>query len=334
MKPKTRLYFKMRTAKTGNNLVEYILPAALVGLVILGTVVGITNGIQSQLAKEYGISDNLSATNQKTIKLRPMGTNPYLQTVQLDLGDGKSITLSNFPVNPVNVIETDGVSGNTFLISKSLKELANKLKAVGEINNTQFQSLIDLANQGFQQAGFQKFVEDALAKSNGDVSVLKQETIQLNGKTVNLQNLVYSLGFLSKDTVSDSSLYKTLTAQDVQYLYRGSVPFDPGNKLEGGQLGVNQIEFLTQYQKARDSGALSHPVVEKLIGELSFQIYQSNQIIASSANTTASSGKDNTFFKDAVKRDSTLFFSNLSTQNSKDICIVGGGKDLGKSCTN
>jgi hypothetical protein len=331
MKRKTRSYFRMRTAKAGNNLVEYILPVALVGLVILGSVVGVTNGIQSQISREYGTPESLTST-QKTVKLRPFGVNPYLRTVQIDLGNGKSITLSNFPTSPVKVIETDGASGNTFLIAKALKELANKLKASGEINETQFQSLIDLANQGFLQAGNQKLVEDALAKSNGDAQVFNQETAQLNGKTVSLQDFIYSLGFLTQNTVSDSSLYKTLSAQDAQYLFRGSVPFDAGNITEGSQLGTNQFEFLSQYLKARDSGALNHPVLEKLIGELSFQIYQTNQIIASSANTTVSLQKDSTYFRSQNNEWAEKFFSNLSTQSSKDICIVGNGKESGNSC--
>lgn len=89
------------------------------------------------------------------------GNSGRQKNVTMTLADGTVVTLPNYPDNLAQSVETVGANGTTEELAKFIALTAEKLKAAGEIDETQYLSLIRLSNQGFKISGIQAKVQQA-----------------------------------------------------------------------------------------------------------------------------------------------------------------------------
>lgn len=98
----------------------------------------------------------------------PIGDTPGTRHLKVTLADGTILNLAGYPADLATAVETMGTDGTTKQYAQTIQALAEQLKAQGKIDETQYQSLMDLSNEGFSLADSQKKLALALADSGGD----------------------------------------------------------------------------------------------------------------------------------------------------------------------
>ncbi|MBY0405024.1 MAG: hypothetical protein K2X66_14080, partial [Cyanobacteria bacterium] len=157
-------FCKLPGLALGNSLVEYALPLGLIVVVVLvgAELVG-SNLFQWMPSMSNGTLKNDG--HSKSLRLRPLGSNPYTQTVLLTLSDGSSLDLENYPTDINSLVETLGPNGTTDLLVDAIRQLAQKLLAKGEITQAQANQLMALANSGHSWSNTQGVIESAVRDS-------------------------------------------------------------------------------------------------------------------------------------------------------------------------
>ncbi|MBY0404956.1 MAG: hypothetical protein K2X66_13735 [Cyanobacteria bacterium] len=313
--------------KVGNSLVEYALPLAIVGIAVLAGVASLgTNFNQSLPLISNGTFG--TGTEAKTIRMRPLGSNPYTQIIQITLADGKTIELDNYPTDIKSLVETLGPNGTTELLVDALRQMAQKLLAKGEITQDQANQLSNLANSGHTLAAFQAFFEDAAAKSGNDSKAFAKIVKPLADHEA--ANLKYAKDI--DPSVLDTFGIKPLTGT---FLYdaNGNVVRDTqGNyvttdqKLGASLYSPEVADFVNTFGKAQQSGALQDKVVRDLVISLSQNIYSLGHFSFSVATQVS---------VPQFQLSPSQFNQKVSEPINKDsanICATGGGKDSGVYC--
>jgi hypothetical protein len=308
-------------------LVEYALPLAIVGIAVLVGVASLgTNFSQSLPLISNGTFG--TGTDSKTIRMRPLGANPYTQIIQITLADGKTIELDNYPTDIKSLVETLGPNGTTDLLVDTLQQLAQKLLAKGEITQDQANQLSNLANSGHNLARFQAFFEDAAAKSGNDSKAFAKIVKPLAEHE--LANIKYAKDI--DPSVLDTFGIKPFSASFV-YDANGNVIKDAqGNYVSTDQtLGPSRYspevaDFVNTFGKAQQSGALQDKVVRNLVTSLSQNIYFLGHTSYGVATQIA---------VPQFQLSPTQFNQKVAEPIHKDsanICATGGGKDSGIYC--
>jgi polyhydroxyalkanoate synthesis regulator phasin len=219
---------------------------------------------------------------------------------------GTVITLPDTVDKMEDTIKTLGANGTTTILANSLEALIKQLVANNEIDVTQAQDLINLANQGHTIAKMQKLTEAAIAKAR---TIEEYRAIIQNDSSISVNDIngsVYShpLGGYAADE-------KTLDP-----LQSDTVSWD--------ETGV----FLKAYHKAVASGALNDPAVRAFVETLTRKISElssmSSYYFMALANGEISPSEVNGNIAENIAE---------THDKSAQICTTGNGQDSGTQCT-
>jgi hypothetical protein len=134
------------------NMAEYILPAALIGLVAVG---GLSWALSGQFAQNgamqvfQGKAMVSTGQGQFALQTQQMGANPSLGQFSFTTEKGNKITLSNLPSNIFQSIEVNGGQGTMDQLSAGIRALAEQLLLAREIDENQANAIKLLADRGF-----------------------------------------------------------------------------------------------------------------------------------------------------------------------------------------
>lgn len=235
-----------RLFSTGNVLVEYALPIALIGIACIGalTLIGSTSSdFISGMSKQMG--------DGKTVQLA--ADSSAIQSQSSQAGENQNTTgnaISNIevaflPSDTTKSIDTTGSNGTTEILATQLSTFTQESLAKKEINQEQANQLQDLANQGFRLGQIEAAVETAFANNQGSV--------EFEGKKYSVYDLAHTLNAYDEDSGI------TLTPTNTR-------------NLDADHVGSELKSFLTTYNEVKNSGALSNSKVNTTVTGLTAQI--------------------------------------------------------------
>ncbi|MBY0405935.1 MAG: hypothetical protein K2X66_18680 [Cyanobacteria bacterium] len=322
-----RRFCKLPALALGNSLVEYALPLGLIAVVVL-IGAGLVGGNLTQWMPSMANGSIKNDGNSKSLRLRPLGSNPFTKTVQVTLSDGTQLQLENYPTDIKSLLETLGPNGTTDLLADSLKALAKQLLAQGKITPDQANQLSNLSNSGHSWAKTLGIFEDAVAGSTADNNSFYSKTrpiiddLSKQSITVDKIDPVAAKLFRQGDKYPEILLDSNgLALKDAngQFLY-------DKNKMGKSYLTPLQFEFANAYTEALKSGALQEPVVKQVVEDLSKNIF----FIGSGTILTVGRILDPVY--QLKPSDFTLNVKQSVDGTASNICDIGGGKDTGISC--
>jgi hypothetical protein len=342
----------------GSNLSEVLLPATLIGVVLM-------SGISSLLP--YITQHSLNTVNGTYLKSNqqitsaPLGQNPLLQNYKLQLEDGSTLTIKGLPASISKSIETIGVSGTTEELLASFVKLIDQLLLENKITPTEANTLKTLANKGFTLSANQRVIEEAALSCGKNKDCLKSAL--LNNPVI---LSAHAQSMLVKSTNSSKYLQHMVPLQSeanlatlkkldpkVYDMFLGNeyVSQDPVNR---AYIGKDLAAFITQYQEAEKSETLSGSVkglteflATNIFSMTHMNAYQAgraanyiNKADAAKGITDPSVGS----LKDVMPDDQNLLLSRqvnnmklkppseLIATDSKTICTLGEGQTKNLNC--
>ncbi len=227
------------------------------------------------------------------------------------------------PQATIQSIQTLGVNGTTALASDHIKILAQQLKDNDTVSEEQYNSLIQLANEGHRLATAEDLLEEALQN--------KQSRLSFEGKSYTVQEFLTVFGFQS-GSYHDLN---QLSASDVKPLL---VPFaqmyqqlDQANLLNTEE-GYKIRTLATEILALGDS--LSWASCQAL------GIVSNNQGQAAAVSTVDMSTlsqqiiKDYSYYSGQLPEIANIpSVAEQTNGNSSQICATGSGTDSGQHCS-
>jgi hypothetical protein len=325
-----RRFCKLSGSALGNSLVEYALPLGLLVVVVL-VGAGLVGSSLTQWIPSMANGTMKNDSNSKSLRLRPLGSNPYTQTVLLTLSDGSSLDLENYPTDIRSLVETLGPNGTTDLLVDAMRQLTQKLLAKGEITQAQANQLMTLANSGHSWANTQGFIESAVRDSGRNKEIFDAQVRPVLNKFYE-QNL--TINQIAPEAIQLFSITASMSIpiRDAQGVVmkdeQGNYLYDSKNPQTRTYIPL-QVDFANSYAHALKSGALQNPGVKTLVDSLSKNIFNLGSASIASANRiTYTSGRDYQLNPSQYNQTAVKLIHN----NASNICAVGGGNDSGISC--
>lgn len=307
--------------RSGNSLVEYVLPVGVIGFILIVALTQIVPEFRSAL--NGWMNGYESTTGDKSqLNIKAYGNNPYLRTAQLTLADGTTISLENYPGDLNAMVETVGIDGTTSALAQLLKSLADKLLAEGKITPDQANLLSNLANRGFDLGKTESILESLAQNANGDRENFIAATTDLGGENLNITELYRRLGGHDLANIGpDSILLSPSDLDNSEYLFPGY------NETYGSRVytGEQQYQMLQAFGEARSSGALSDPAVNQLVTALTRRIISVAQYTASASDHIAKGTAETGQLQEVVS-------SILTEKDSTSICSAGGTTAVDNVC--
>lgn len=287
---------------SGNTLAEYgligtgVLVACVAGFMLLGSGINQFAGkVKHDMRSKRTSAISVTAYMKEHPEIRNLGP---LTSVDMDLLQEPLAQRT----------QTAGANGTVTTLTRQLAYIARKQLANGEIDGTQYQQLMDLANQGHKMASFQKIVADTLASCGGDPNACKNKILPYNGKEYNFTDVYTSLGY------NGSSMPKNFLQSN------------PDNS--GGELRA----YLMRYQLALKSGGLDSPEAKATVDSASIQISMASDAFQKTLLE---------FAKGKIDLENTSELNKELGNNLKDkeihadsgkICTAGDFEDDGVTC--
>jgi hypothetical protein len=325
----------MRLRKNENgNMAEYLLPALLIGGVVLVGIAGLVMPtFESNSGKLFQGTKQLASDGSPSIQTRTMGKNPSLQTLTFQLPDGTSITLDDFPASMSALIETEGVNGATEKYLNAIRELADKLLAEGKITEAEANQIKALSNLGFDMADTIAMAEQAGQACGTNRTCFSDELTKPEERSMWCSSAFGASTYCPASAISwTSAADKQLMAQLMPEVgaYYDSIGAN-------WWLGKDTKAFLTQYRAASGQLALA-PEVKSILKYLSTGILR-NTLYSNSSSTQIIQGltpvTPQELYRQVDNRwggaDEQLR-SQLTASLSGEICHVGAGETQGNSC--
>lgn len=308
---------------TGQGLSEYTLIgslitlSAIVGIGLTGNNLstvfkGLKNDLRDQVEHTASIrsqlaSADIKAGNSPSLPQDPNTPLPTSSTavnsgLSLTMKNGATLDLPNYPSDIAKSVYTLGANGTTNILADSIKTIADTQLANGAITQSQYNTLIALANKGHYIANIEETFQ-TVAASVGDGSAYFDTVVTVNGQRTNIADLSTELGFRN-------------------YLsYDGSLPSDP---LKEPAYGDAQ-DFINLYQSVVKSGALNDPAVKAIVTDAAKQIALITGAVDAARHNFHHGVISSTEFTDNTA-------SMLIHNNSSTICTSGQGVDSGIQC--
>lgn len=313
------------SVSSGNSAVEYALPLAVIGTVLLMGLYTIQPNLTGSLSRTF--NGNLLPGDEKVFIVSPMGANPNVQSLTLQLAGGQSLTLPGYPMDLALSVEVDGSNGTTEKLLANLNSLAQQLKANGSISETQFNQLEALSNNGHRIAQVEQLLENAAANAKTKAEFANQ-TITYEGKTFSVgQALVLiggSIDLAPGDRLTD--LVTPVTQFDTELT--NQLVLDSGmHEKQITGYGYLFADYVTSYSEILNTGGLQQPAVKQVVSDLSRKILDISVKTSRAAMNTLVSDTDV-----QPRGFNNQVASDLSHTHSAGICTVGGGEDSGVQC--
>lgn len=319
-----------RLFQFGNATSEYTIIGALIAVACGLGLMALGNSIQGHF---WGMNQAMTANSARsTLALAgpspsglPAGNNgsttPKSGTSATPSSDNTGV--SN-PSQVIKSLQVAGVNGATQELLATLEQRARALKSNGDINEEQYNLLMQLANHGHDLAASQKALEDALRQG--------RSTVLYNGKTYQLTEFMSMHGF--DQDISQSDIW----ALD---------PFDTSSPVFKS--------FAESYQQIKESGVFLDSNVKQQVSELVLQIASMEDAfswamddVMNSGGASSLSQNYNLIMSETIKNfqtntqgapisepvESVATASQFTDQSSAKICSTGGGTDTGTHCNN
>lgn len=333
----------------GNALLEYVLPVAIIGSLLLVSIDLMKPDFRGAFAGFF--SADRSLKEERTLNIRSVGSNPYMETLKLVLADGTVIAVPDYPGNLSKVVEVDGADGTTTNLANTLQTLAKTLRDAGKITDDQYNRLEKLSNSAHTMAASQRILEEVADSAGTDKSLFLAKKFYVPGMGMqNAAELSTTLALSdtrSQDLPNMSAVSADIFANlvelgkvdehskeyDIRY-FHGKEDFYAGNQLQG---------FLREYQSVKDSGLLNDPALSTLVRDLSTKIFQISVNFSGAVSQAVTPQKqvENHLISrvDVVDISQTtpdrireLTASRLTNTHAGDLCQAGEGTDTGVYC--
>lgn len=314
--------------KSGSGLVDYVIPTAVVGIVVgLGVLALTHNNLLLNFLTHSGNAKynngKLAMSSQgapdavnKTMVLASANNNQFDWTIlagqlagtqdnpafkcagddcSIDYG---SIALNGIPANYENFVETSGASGGTEKLIAMVDELIKQADNIDPPMDLEL--LKQLSNQGHSLAAAQKKTEETANKATGGINLLIMAQMQTLQKQ---QATTIGLNQQFQDTLAQFNQKYSNPASQTQANILNTV----------NVLGKNIVDTNQQYSSMVQSTA-------------SYGLQESKKIKALIGIQNYTEVKERT--EDLL----TAKFSFKTNINSTIICTTGKYKDTGKKC--
>lgn len=285
--------------ETGN-LAEYLLPALIIGAVVLSQVMLQSNFFGGNALMSHLFQGNLNedstgrASRQLVSKM--YGTNPYLTSLNIRLVNGHNIHLKNVPQNPNQMVEVDGGHGTTSQLLAVLNELIQELERAGENPNT-LSALKSLSNAGFSFGVSQKTLENLAQTCQNDKHCFAKAMFQSDGKLMADYNAIALTATRTANGPLETPYFTGTAITDAQLATLGLLypqfilnaennpmnDYSPKNFL----IGEGYARFLDAYKLVNDSPSQSAEVnsLVKGLAQNLFHLAYASQAAASMSAT-------------------------------------------------
>ncbi|MBY0405688.1 MAG: hypothetical protein K2X66_17430 [Cyanobacteria bacterium] len=309
---------------------EYSLPLAVLGVLMVAGLVSLGPGFQSMLKGSMNGSSaaNSAASNGKTINVRPMGSNPFTGTVLLTLSDGSQVEISNYPKDLKHLIETLGPNGATDLMANAISDLAKALLAAGKITPDEANQLSQLANHGHTLAASQFNFEQMVDAAGNDSFLLNQKMLPLLIQKNKESRISKDLDPLAAEFFKiPLTKFEDLKGADGKIVYDSKGEIVPDRSVAVNYaLGKESFDFQNAFAQAMKLPLYNEPAVRTVLNALG------GNIIKLTDTTHALSARaalpEYGIRPDQVKGK----ISNEVDSDSAKICNLGGGNDSGVHC--
>ena len=285
----------------GNAITEY----ALIGLLLLLSAIAAVQLCGANFNTAMGmVKDDMKAKNQAA--LAAWASNTASAT-----GKMPALSLSEQALleeSLTSKLQTTGANGSTEVLARQLAAAAAKLLKDGKIDQSQYDILMKLSNQGHKMAQVQGMIADAMKYANGDVNLFNGLKFTLDGQSYTAPQLAKMIGF------------------------NGPSPADFGTanilcSPTGGTTGSEVGNFLSLYNQALSSGALSDPLAKSTVDSASTQIASLGELMEDVVwNVQNGMSMDTASI-------TTLTSTSTTTMNSSKICTAGQFVDNGALCS-
>lgn len=313
---------------SGQSLSEYGTIFGVVIVVAIGAVAFL--GTQNTQMYENVMQGGFGKSTDESGKLVSLGTlissNNTDSQITATLKDGTILSLSRYPSNLAQSIETIGVDGTTRELLATLRSVANQLKSQGKITDAEYNQFAALANQGHRMANIEKLVED-LAQNSSSKETFRNQIIALDGKSYSPADLLCALG-----GVNESISNKACNSLTAPYDFSNAPLITEDPKVAAAtanRYGQEQMAFLRAYEKVNAlSQVKEDPTLQKVLLSLSQDITSLAQSMASVGNKIASLVEAD-FTPNQLKGSVASLVTN--TQSAR-ICNRGSTQDSGIHC--
>jgi Flp pilus assembly pilin Flp len=295
---------KAKISASGNAITEYALVSVLVIVVCITAMQLLGNGFHTAMAN---IRDDVKSHNQATIaimKQKNAQAAGYISSTSMSQAQ-----LADLQMSLSEKLQTTGANGSTNMLSDQIASAATLLFSEGKIDQSQYDILMKLSNQGHQIAQIESIVADALKTANGDATAFANIKITWEGQTYTAAEMSGLIGF---DAVYPSDFTS------------------PTSNILAQQTGAKAeiSDFLSLYNEAMASGALSDPALKATVESASTQIASMGELVEDSVWHFTYYGESGTL--EAVNARAA---STATTMNSTNVCTAGSFQDNGILCT-
>jgi len=299
-----------RRRYSGNAIVEYVMPGALVLVGSISLIAAIGAGLNGQFGTiKKDMSSKISAA-QAQENLHNMQKNAFEAAASAATktggtsGNGAAPSANMAGLKPddiAKIIQTAGANGATETLADALTKYAEQLKASGNLTPDQANILAKLANEGHNLAGAEKALQDAVSGGQG--------TVNYNGKSYSVSD--FSAQFGMTNGISGVSGMSSANANP------------------------QMAPFLSLYEQAKSSGAMNDSAVSNQVSYLSQQITALSELAKTNiaqgvsqtdqsyAYTTANAGGSYGMGLTAAPDGTSI--SGQTHSDSSGICAAGSG---------
>ncbi|MBX2860986.1 MAG: hypothetical protein KTR14_07115 [Vampirovibrio sp.] len=238
----------MNSEKEGQPLFKYF----MIGLLTIGAVFFLVT-----------MASNYSGRNHKTLKAdhsiaAVMPTDSFSvpksdSPLTFKLSNGDIIHLESYPADMGAVVKTGGASSAAGLLLSNLEFVAQQLYDAGEIDADARKRMQALVSQGREIVEIQKFMEDAIVASGGDIKKMAQQKMTVDGIT-------YTAG---SDDISDLIGYEEDWASSKQGPFHKEL-----------LTGSKTVIFTYLYHQVQKSDSLKHPQIKQFLTDSAAQVLQ------------------------------------------------------------
>jgi hypothetical protein len=262
----------MRRLSKGSNLVEYVLPTAIVGIVVGLALYSFVSG--GNLLGFIGASGNIEMQKNTGNGLGIMGklspksnlaNNPVQQcssgSCSVDFGD---FILSGIPENFSDIVEAAGTSGGTKVLANLLNQIGYQLDSAGK--STEAGYFKDLANLTYFSSQLIKKSEQNAVSCNGDVYCLTTMMADQTESTppANISSIVNNYGdpnygsyggygslyeIIRTSNIGQASYYYKNPSTDPRYSYDDNKNSSPAYAAYDKYLAIMASSDITPAQK-------------------------------------------------------------------------------------
>lgn len=289
------------TRRKGNTSVEYALIGCLILVVGLAAWQMFGSNFNTAIA---GIKGDMDAKRESAVAAWLSTKTKNGQLTGLSASEQAILQESL-----TSKLQTTGANGSTEVLAKQLELAAEQLLKDGKIDQSQYDILMKLSNEGHKIAKIQGLIGDAMKYANGDVAMFNNMSFTFEGQSYTATQLAKMIGF-NGPAPADFATADILSSPT------------------GGTTGSTVGNFLNLYNQALSSGALSDPMAKSTVDSASVQIASMGEL----TEDVIWNVQENGMPMDTASV-TALTTASTSNMNSSKICKAGQFKDNGALCS-